>query len=94
MDFDAFMANEDRKLAVTHLVMLVGECVSRVSNELKQTHAHVSWQEASAVRNRIVHASFSVDHGVIFEIARDHLPMLIQQVREILENPPAPSDGA
>ncbi|MEL7088066.1 MAG: HepT-like ribonuclease domain-containing protein [Planctomycetota bacterium] len=71
--------------------MLVGECASRVSDELKTAEPQVSWREAASIRNRIVHASFSVDYGVIYEVARDHLPELISQVAHIITRLDRPS---
>ena len=81
---DAFLADEDRKLAVTHLVILIGEAASQVSRETRERHADVPWREAAATRNRVVHGYYSVEYETIYAIARRNLPELVAKLETLL----------
>jgi uncharacterized protein with HEPN domain len=84
INFDQFMDDENLRLAVTHLVMLVGEIANRLSPEFCQNHPDFPIREAVAVRNRIVHASYDVDYHTVLDIAQNHLPPLSRAVRDVL----------
>jgi uncharacterized protein with HEPN domain len=37
------------------------------------------------MRNRLIHAYFDVDHDIVWITAKDDLPPLIQQLKQLLE---------
>ena len=85
---EEFDADEDLRLAVTHLIQIIGEAAARVSPECRQAHPHVPWREATGMRNRIVHDYLGVDDDVVWHVAHDDLPQLIAALEAIV-----PDDG-
>lgn len=80
----AFMADEILQAALQHHLVVVGEAVSRLSPELRAEHPEIPWARIVAVRNRLVHAYFTVDLEVVWGIATDDLPRLDEGIRALL----------
>ncbi|MBC7541883.1 MAG: DUF86 domain-containing protein [Candidatus Sericytochromatia bacterium] len=84
IDRSAFDADEDRQLAVLHLIQVFGESARRVSEPFKSRHPDVPWREIVGMRTKIVHDYFETDFGIVWDVAKEKLPALIGQLKGIL----------
>lgn len=82
-------------LALVRLLEIVGEAASQVPSEFRREHPEIPWPSIIAFRNRVIHGYFSVDFDILWGIANDDLPPLIQALGQILGGQAAdgPSDG-
>jgi len=83
LDYDAFVGNE---LVLTFSIFSLsqlGELASKLSNELKQQHIEVPWDNLRGIRNRIVHDYDGVQHRIIWDSLKNDIPTLIKQLRNI-----------
>jgi uncharacterized protein with HEPN domain len=64
----------------------IGELAKMVSAGTIEAHPHIQWKGMRGLRNRIVHDYDNVDLKVLWETIRDDLPILLLQVREIVNN--------
>ena len=55
VDKGQFDADENLRITVMHLVQTIGEAARRVSEEARQAHPEIEWQEIIGMRNRLVH---------------------------------------
>ena len=85
-DYDT---DENLRLALAHLIQIIGEAARRVSLEGRAAHTEISWREITGMRHKIVHDYFSVDEDVIWEVVTRDLPPLIL----ILETIIPPDEG-
>ena len=46
--------DENLRLALTHLVQIIGEAASRVSPQTRLAHPEIPWHEITGMRNRII----------------------------------------
>jgi len=69
---------------VVRQLEIIGEASRNLSAEFRQTYVEVPWSQIIVLRNRIIHAYFDVNLRVVWEIVRDDLPSLKQQVEQIL----------
>lgn len=81
---EAWEADEDVRLAVTHLVQTLGEAARKVSDEGRSRHPEIPWREAIGMRNVIVHDYLGVDDRIVLTVALRDLPGLIEALRRIL----------
>ncbi len=72
------------RLALTHLVQVIGEAAQQVSKELQATYPEVPWHEIIGMRNRIVHDYLNVDEDVVWQVVQDDLPQLVHALEQIL----------
>lgn len=79
-----FDSDDDARLALTHLIEIVGEACVGISAELADQYPQVPWREISGMRNRVIHGYFEVDYGMVWTAAREEVPVLEKQVRSVL----------
>ncbi len=89
----AFDADEDIQIVVVHLIQVIGEAVSGLSDELTSEHPEVPWRQIVAIRNRVVHGYFEVDLDILWDVAVVDVPRLADQVSTIHSQLVADSDG-
>ena len=79
----AFDADEDVQIVLVHLIQVIGEAASGLSDELTSAHPEVPWRQIVAIRNRVVHGYFEVDLDILWDVATIDVPHLAGQVRTI-----------
>lgn len=54
-------------LGIVKCLEIIGEAAARISDEFKSTHTAVPWRAIIGMRNRLVHAYFEIDYGLIWK---------------------------
>ena len=85
VSYPEFKTNSEKKFATIKQIEIIGEACNRLSEELKAKHPAVSWKEINGFRNISIHEYFSVDYQIVWEVAKNDLPVLAQQFGEILQ---------
>jgi uncharacterized protein with HEPN domain len=67
---------------------IIGEAASKVNLEARTSAPSIPWREIVAMRNRLIHAYFDIDHDVLWKAATEEIPALLTALRAIL-----PSEG-
>lgn len=80
-DFDE---DENLRLALAHLVQVIGEAARRVSPDVRSLHPEVPWADIVGMRSKIVHDYLSVDDDVVWEVVTGDLPSLVAALERIL----------
>ena len=80
-DFDA---NEDLRLAVAHLLQIIGEAARQVSPSFRNAHSALPWKAIVGMRHKIVHDYLDVDYEVVWDTARNELPQLITELEKLV----------
>jgi len=70
--------DENLRLALAHLIQVLGEAAGRVSSETCRTHPEIPWREITGRRHRIVHDYIDVDEDVVWVVATEDLAPLIR----------------
>lgn len=68
------------ELQLTLLVLRVGEAASHVAPATQAAIA-LPWRDLIAMRNRLVHAYFEVDHDLLWQEGEDTLPLVVRALR-------------
>jgi len=76
----------DRMLlfALVRAVEIIGEAASRVSLETHSAAPAVPWAQIAAMRNRLIHAYFDIDHDVLWRTAAEEVPALPSLLRTLM----------
>ena len=82
--YPEFVRSDLYQNAVFKVIEIIGEAASRLSDDRKTAHPEISWHQIVGFRNRIVHAYFEIDLGVVWRIVRDDLPVLISQLEPLV----------
>src|SRR5687768_6018376 len=81
---DEFLSNKMLQAAVLQKLMIIGEASSKLSADLKSRYSDVDWSAIVGARHIFVHAYFKVDWDVIWETVKTNIPLLRNQILEII----------
>ncbi len=82
--FQEFLETGIIQDAVVRQLEIIGEASRNLSSDLCRSHTEVSWGEIIGLRNRVAHAYFDIDIGVVWEVVQEDIPHLKEQVLQIL----------
>jgi uncharacterized protein with HEPN domain len=92
---DAFLTDRLTQDAVIRNFEIIGEAASRLSSGVRNRPG-VPWRKIIAFRNRLIHAYWSVDLPLVWDVIENDLPPLKAEVSRLLAQlsgsapPPAP----
>jgi uncharacterized protein with HEPN domain len=82
LDFEQFVANEEKGLAVLHALQIIGEAAARLPSSIKQRYPEVPWADIVGMRNLIVHGYYLMDMEVVWKTVHQDLPPLRDAMAE------------
>ena len=79
----AFDASRPLQHSVVRCIEIAGEAASRLSRQLRESNPQVPWVDIISMRNRIVHAYFDIDIGIVWKTATEDLPDFLPEMEAI-----------
>lgn len=80
----AYDADENLRLALIHLVQVIGEAGRRVSQEFSDSHPEIPWAEIIGMRHKVVHDYLGVDEDIVWQVVTEDLPQLVAALEPIV----------
>ncbi len=90
----AFAKNRTRKdmdtdemlsLSLVRLLEIVGEASVGVSLDYREKHPQIPWGKMVALRNRLIHGYFDINHDIVWDTVQKDLPPLIKALENLVE---------
>lgn len=81
---EAMAEEEQLTLALVRLIEIVGEAAKNVSEETRRLAPTVSWRSICGMRDRLAHAYFDVDLGLVWDAVHNEMPSLLEEVNILL----------
>jgi uncharacterized protein with HEPN domain len=85
---ETYDADENLRLALIHLVQVIGEAARQVSRDFTVTHPEVPWENIIGMRHKVVHDYLGVDEDIVWQVVTGDLPKLVELLEPLV--PPAP----
>ena len=79
-----FNNDEKLRLALTHLLQIIGEAARRISIEFREKHPEIPWKEIVGMRSKVVHDYLNVDEDIVWATIKYDLPSLIPKLEKLL----------
>ncbi len=79
-DFDS---DENLRLALAHLVQVIGEAARRVSPELQRAHPEIPWRAIIGMRHKVVHDYMALNEDILWQTVCRELDPLIRQMEAL-----------
>ena len=80
-DFDR---DEKLRLALTHLLQIIGEAARRIAPEFRNRHPQIPWKGIVGMRSKVVHDYLNVDEDIVWATIKYDLPSLIIELEKLL----------
>ncbi|MCX6690345.1 MAG: DUF86 domain-containing protein [Methanoregula sp.] len=84
--FDEFVADRRRRDAVIRNFQVIGEAIKNLPEDLKERHPKTDWKKIAGFRDVLTHAYFGIKPTILWDNARNKLPDLKNEVRQILKH--------
>lgn len=82
-DFDN---DEKLRLALTHLLQIIGEAARRISPEFRANYPQIPWKEIVGMRSKVVHYYLNVDEDIVWQTIKSDLAPLVLELETILKS--------
>jgi|SRR6185295_1324988 len=79
-----FDKDEDLRLAVAHLIQMIGEAARRVSPETRERYPLIPWTDIVGMRHKLVHDYMDIDFDVVWSVVTDDLPPLVALLKPLV----------
>jgi uncharacterized protein with HEPN domain len=86
INIEIFLKDETLKRAFARSLEIIGEAVKNVSNDMVISHPEIEWRSMAAMRDKLIHAYFSVDYSIVWDVAINKLPSLNEKVKNLLKD--------
>jgi uncharacterized protein with HEPN domain len=86
VDRAEFDQDENLRLALAHLIQIIGEAAARVSSEFRNANGSIPWRAIVGMRQKIVHDYIHVNYDIVWGVATSDLPKLIAQLEPMVPN--------
>jgi uncharacterized protein with HEPN domain len=73
-EFKDFKINHMVVDAVIRNLEIIGEASKSIPIKVQDKYPEIPWKKMYGLRNLIAHVYFGIDHGMIWEIAKNNLP--------------------
>ena len=80
----AFEEDELVQAWMVQQLMIIGEAASQLSGGVREKSPQVPWRMIVGLRNRLVHAYFQADLGLVWSVVENDLPSLRKAVAGLL----------
>ena len=83
---DAFVADRMRQDAIIRKLEIIGEAVKRLSEATRAQRPEIPWKQIAGMRDRLTHAYFGVDLGLVWRVVERDLEALETATAHLIEN--------
>ena len=80
---EEIIKNRLKLSAIIREIEVIGEAAKNVSKSLKSKWKEVEWSNIAGTRDKMIHHYFGVDLNIVWNIVRNDLPRLKEQMRKI-----------
>ncbi len=84
VDEASFAANAEKHWAVVAQLLIIGEAVTRLSNEFRSSHPEIAWAKIAGMRNRLIHGYDKIRWDLVWRTATEAVPQLLKQIEPLL----------
>ena len=83
---DRFLQDATLQRAFVRSLEIIGEAVKNVPDDFRQRYGYIDWRAIAGMRDRLIHGYFGVDYDIVWDVVIHKVPILRQEIQQILEN--------
>jgi uncharacterized protein with HEPN domain len=84
MTWEEFRGDLRTQKAVLHCLMIMGEAVKRLSDEVRGHHPAIAWSQIAGMRDIFIHAYHRVELAQVWNIMQTDIPSILAYLQDEL----------
>lgn len=84
LDAAAFQTDPTLRRAFVRSLEIIGEAAKHVSEPFRSRYPAVQWRAMAGMRDRVIHDYLGVDYGIVWDVVRNKVPALREELERIL----------
>jgi uncharacterized protein with HEPN domain len=89
MDYSKFVDDTKTIYAVVRAIEIIGEAVTKLSDDSKLKHPEIPWKDIAGMRNKLIHEYFGIDTHVVWDTVTKDIPYLLPLFEKMKQDFPA-----
>lgn len=82
---EKFENNTNMQDAAIRRIEIIGEAAKNISPGLKTRYPEINWKGVMGMRDVLIHAYFSVDVALVWDVIKKDIPKLENNIKHILK---------
>lgn len=82
---DNFLKDETLKRAIVRSLEIIGEAAKKIPVDFKIKWSFVHWKNMAGMRDRLIHDYMGINYSIVWDVARNKIPELYNQIGRLLE---------
>ncbi|MEQ6377466.1 DUF86 domain-containing protein [Bacillaceae bacterium S4-13-56] len=84
LSYDEFIDNEMVADAVIKNILVIGEAVKNIPDEIRKNNPQIEWRKMAGMRDMVIHGYFSINYRMVWDVVQNKIPVLKQEIRKLL----------
>lgn len=80
-----FLDDETLKRAIVRSLEVIGEATKKIPDDFRLQWNTINWKNMAGMRDKLIHDYIGIDYAIVWDVVRNKIPELNQQVGQILE---------
>jgi len=80
MAYEDFLLDDKTQDAVVRNIEILGEAAKLLSDETKRNYPDIPWKDITGTRDKLIHDYFGVNIDIVWDIAKNEIPLLSAQL--------------
>lgn len=82
---ESFLQDETLKRAIIRSLEIIGEATKKIPVDFKIKWSSIEWNSMAGVRDRLIHDYMGVNYSIVWDVIRNKIPDLYQQIIQVIE---------
>lgn len=83
LDQESFVNSGLNYDATIRNLELIGEAVTNIPDEVRQSYPQIPWRMLVATRNKLIHGYLGIDNDTLWSIIQDDVPVLLKELQTL-----------
>jgi len=83
--YDDFIQNDLLVDGVVRNLEVIGEAVKNIPASFRKKYPSIEWRKIAGLRDILIHEYFGIDYEILWDIVKNKIPELENQMKEIIE---------